>query len=387
MTFAAPLRWVLLVAAAAAMALLLLLVIAPPRADAAAGDDTWTVNPAAPDSGAWRSVAWSPETGVFVAVGPGGVMTSTDGIAWTAQTAPAAIWNGVAWSPELGLFAAIGTTGALVITSPDGVNWTAQTIVGATKPWGTITWSPDEHEFLVAAVGGGSMTSNNATTWTVAADPAKPALTHGLAWSAALALYVAVGNNGAYTSPDGTIWTLGASLPAVGWRGVAWSPTGNRFVAVGIGGGNDIMTSPDGVTWTPTPTAVTATLSAVTWSPTEGEFVAVGQGAVMSSTDGITWTSVTDPAPANTWDSIVWAPALSSYVAVSSDGTLRTMIGTVPPAQNAPPATGGATASNPELAVTGLAIAPTLLTGFGLLLFGLVATGMSMMISRRRANR
>lgn len=373
----ARLRKAWLIALAATMGLMLVFSTAT-RADAAAATDTWSVSPAAPDTAAWRSVAWSPSAGIFVAIGPAGVMTSADGIAWAAQTVPAASWNSVTWSPELGMFAAVGSAGTLVITSPDGVAWTSRTVTGSTRPWGSIVWSSARLQFLATAVAGGSMTSSDGLTWTVAADLARPSLTHGLAWSPSLALYVAVTNNGAYTSPDGLTWTLGSSLPAGGWRGVTWSPTLNLFVAAGISGTSHIMSSPDGLTWTATPTAVTATLSGVTWSPDQAEFVAVGLGSVLSSTDGISWATVTDPAVSNTWSSIVWSPSLTRYVAVSSDGASRTMTGIVP-APSSPPTTGGT--PSPALAPTG-ANGKALPIGLGLLLVGGFAIAFSPLLRR-----
>jgi hypothetical protein len=131
------------------------------------------------------------------------------------------------------------------------------------------------------------------------------------------------------------------------------------------------------------PTPVTAALSAVTWSPEQAEFVAVGNGSVLSSPDGITWTTVTDPAPANTWDSVVWSAATTRYVAVSADGTLRTLVGVVPaaPAPPAPPATGGTGATDPALAATGVDVLPFVAVG---LLASVAGAGMLLANARRR---
>jgi len=65
-------------------------------------------------------VVWSGTQ--FVAVGNPGILTSPDGITWTAQAAGSAYsLYGVAWSGTL--FAAVGTLGTIV-TSPDGITWT-----------------------------------------------------------------------------------------------------------------------------------------------------------------------------------------------------------------------------------------------------------------------
>jgi hypothetical protein len=72
----------------------------------------WTLRTSAADN-VWRSVCWSPELSLFVAVSNTGtgnrVMTSPDGITWTSRTSAADnSWGGVCWSPALSLFVAVG---------------------------------------------------------------------------------------------------------------------------------------------------------------------------------------------------------------------------------------------------------------------------------------
>jgi len=386
-TLFARAQWVGL-SAIVVVAAVLLVLVGSSRADAAAPDDAWSVNAAAPDTVAWRSVAWSPSAGVFVAVGTNTVMTSPDGVTWTARTIPAGGWDAVTWSPDLALFAAVATSGAnRVATSPDGVTWTAVTPVGITSSWSAIVWSPGRHQFLATAVSSPVLSSADGVTWTGAANPGGPTLTHGLTWSPTLSLFVMVTNNGAAASPDGVTWTAG-NLAAGAWRGVAWSPARNLFVAVGIGGANAVATSPDGLTWTAAPTPIAADLSAVVWSPEQEEFVAVGQGAVLSSPDGLAWSAVTNPAPANSWNSVVWSAGSARYVAVSTDGAQRTMVGIVPAlAPTTPPVSDGdaapAVTPDPELAATGADMAPVVIAGALAIMmgFGMLLPG----IRRRRA--
>jgi hypothetical protein len=77
---------------------------------------TWNTRTSAADN-SWRSVCWSPELRLFVAVsftGAGNrVMTSLDGITWTSRvSASDNQWNSVCWSPELGLFVAVSYNGS-----------------------------------------------------------------------------------------------------------------------------------------------------------------------------------------------------------------------------------------------------------------------------------
>ena len=108
------------------------------------------------------------------------------------------------------------------------------------------------------------------------------------------------------------------------WRGLAWSPELSLFVSVSNSGtGNRVMTSSDGITWT-SRTSPDNDWFSVAWSPQLGLFAAValnGSGnRVMTSPDGINWTSRVSAAD-NGWVSITWAAGLGLFVAVSNNGT------------------------------------------------------------------
>ena len=89
----------------------------PSTASGTAGT-TWTAQTSAADN-AWRSVTYG--NGLFVAVSSSGtgnrVMTSPDGITWTARTAADNSWNSVTYGN--GLFVAVSGsgTGNRVMTS------------------------------------------------------------------------------------------------------------------------------------------------------------------------------------------------------------------------------------------------------------------------------
>ena len=129
---------------------------------------TWTTQISAAGN-AWKSVCWSPQLGLFVAVSDTGtgdrVMTSSNGITWTTQISAADNnWRSICWSPELGLFVAVSDSGAgnRVMTSPNGITWTSRTSA-ADKIWQSICWSPELGLFVaVSADGSGTrvMTSS-----------------------------------------------------------------------------------------------------------------------------------------------------------------------------------------------------------------------------------
>ena len=109
------------------------------------GRPNWAAKTAA-EANSWKSVCWSPELKLFVAVAITGthrVMTSTDGSSWSAVTAAEGnVWNSVCWSPELGLFVAVSSDGThRVMTSSDGSSWNFQTEAEA-NPWKSVCWSP-----------------------------------------------------------------------------------------------------------------------------------------------------------------------------------------------------------------------------------------------------
>ena len=164
-----------------------------------------TINLAS-EANQWRSVTYG--NGLFVAVSISGtnrVMTSPDGITWTARSASEAnSWYSVTYGN--GLFVAVSTDGTnRVMTSPDGITWTARSASEANS-WNSVTY------------GNG--------------------------------LFVAVaytGTNRVMTSPDGITWTA-RSAPAYLWRSVTYG--NGLFVAGGSSFQNNLMTSPDGITWT-----------------------------------------------------------------------------------------------------------------------------------------
>jgi hypothetical protein len=218
---------------------------------------TWTTR-TTPVNNEWRSVCWSPELGIFVAVaeivGTGNrVMTSPDGITWTIRTSAADNdWRSVCWSPELGIFVAVGQTGAgnRVMTSPDGSVWTIRTSA-ADNNWRSVCWSPQLGLFVaVAATGTGNrvMTSPDGITWNTRTSTDNN--WSAVCWSPELGIFVAVAITGtgtgdrAMTSPDGITWTIRTTPADIQWVSVCWSPELGLFVAVAATGtGNRVMTS------------------------------------------------------------------------------------------------------------------------------------------------
>jgi hypothetical protein len=95
----------------------------------ASGSFTWDSSSTPDTAGAvLYDIVWAESLGLFVGVGgtltgPAAlVLTSPDGVTWTARTAAdTSLWHGLAWSGSL--LVAVASTGAnQVMTSPDGTH-------------------------------------------------------------------------------------------------------------------------------------------------------------------------------------------------------------------------------------------------------------------------
>ena len=326
----------------------------------------WTSRTSATDN-QWVFVTWAPEApngtggaGLFVAVANTGsgnrVMTSPNGITWTARTSAADNeWISVAWAPELGIFAAVAVTGTgnRVMTSPDGINWTSRTSA-ADNNWRSVAWAPELSLFVAVAfsgVGNRVMTSPDGINWTSrtsAADNSWLSVT----WAPELGIFVAVASSGTgnrvMTSPDGINWTLRSSAADNQWRSVCWAPELGIFAAVASSGtgnrvmtsasalstrivgatsfvgssvtidGNDLLTARDVRVTYPSeaPHGVTAGYSGYT-----GKKPALFRATTLSGVDAVSTWRAQASAVDNDWRGFTWAPELGIFVAVAQTGT------------------------------------------------------------------
>jgi hypothetical protein len=253
----------------------------------------------------WRSVCWSPELNLFCAVGTSNpyIMTSPDGLNWTARTAPEpASWISVCWSPQLMLFCAVSATGTnRVMTSPNGVTWTSRT-AAVQNSWHSVVW-------CYAAGPGVSFPVSNFCAVS----------------------YDGLITNQVMTSPDGITWTARSSAALNQWEILGFH-TGvgmnyGALVALADSGTNRGMLSVDGgVTWQsrPVPGASDAAWYAVAAKPGWG-FVAMsaaGTGNTLhcvTSDQGFTWTA-NSGGQANDWRAIEYIPSIDYFLAISSTG-------------------------------------------------------------------
>jgi hypothetical protein len=136
-------------------------------------------------------------------------------------------------------------------------------------------------------------------------------------------------SSGVLTLHVAEVLAFSAGTPAANrtWYKAAFGA--GLFVAIKQQGTDaQVMTSPDGVTWTTRAVPEDLNWNDICWSEDLGLFVAVAQGGsateVMTSPDGITWTA-RNQSEAGQWRSVVWAPALNLFVAVGTLGSNRVM--------------------------------------------------------------
>jgi hypothetical protein len=290
----------------------------------------WTTRTAASTTVGYESIIYG--NGRFVAVGSKVAMTSSDGINWATSTpATDSYWGDITYGN--GLFVAVGTTTPgidRVMTSPDGITWTARSAAGNDDNWNAITYGNG----LFVAVGNTGdrvMTSPDGITWT-----ARPAVGDDDNWRAITygnGLFVAVGSSGdrVMTSPDGISWVAqSASGDDDLWASITY---GNGLFVVGglpAFAGNSMITSPDGITWTERSVAGDNDYW-VTIAYGNGLFVAMSYffgnpEGIITSPDGINWTVRSALASSDRWNSVAYGNGMFVGVGIQASGNQRSVI-------------------------------------------------------------
>jgi hypothetical protein len=175
---------------------------------------------------------------------------SIDGIHFVEQaTPPAGIGANVLWSPRLGLFIARAAASLTqnVMTSPDGVTWTART----SPNMSTIVFAESNNRIVAAGtVSPFSMWSDDGITWTTTLSTLA-AQCRGVSYSPEQAIWIMSTVLGViYYSPDGKVWTptgLNADV-TVARNTLRWvGGTINRWyiASFSAGGNQSLWSSPD----------------------------------------------------------------------------------------------------------------------------------------------
>jgi hypothetical protein len=257
--------------------------------------------------------------GLYVSCWTSGANYSIDGINWNGGTSPSSMWSSVTYGN--GVFAAVGVDSQnRCMYSTDGVNWSGGSGGQYTAADGKGWWSGIAYgngKFVAVSRNGyesnytnNIMYSTNGSSWTIVSNSIKwNSVTYGDG------KFVAVGSDSTKVtySTNGTSWT-NVSAPDNIWYSVAYG--NGKYVAVGDGA---VMYSTDAISWTLG--TITEDVNSVTYG--DGKFVAVGSnGAVMYSYDGISWLAAS-AAEANNWTAVTYGGG--KFVAIASSGVHPTM--------------------------------------------------------------
>ena len=331
----------------------------------------------------WSGIAWNGAG--FVTVGRGGaILVSGDGLHWEQASDSRTLLPelvGVAWGGER-FVAVAGWPDSMVLHSADGQRWQNASVGSESTLYGTyllglndVVWAGDRFVAVGAtiassadgdrwrelplpmdgtlnavvwngqdliAVGheGTIMRSGGGDRWTTVADSGTSEPLNDVVWGGGR--FVAVGYHGVIVHSDDGIHWWPASRPAVpvraaqpadphgtttyhyGFNGVAWN--GERFVAVGWGGGDDraglVVHSRDGDRWelaNDHDFLADENFKAVAWNGRR--FVAVSfDGTIMYSADGDRWEPASEIATFDALRDIAWGNG--RFVAVGRNGTI-----------------------------------------------------------------
>lgn len=151
---------------------------------------------------------------------------------------------------------------------------------------------------------------------------------YGIAYSSSLGLFVVSAAGRVTTSPDGYTWTnrtIPSGADSRDWRGLAWSPSLGRFVAVCSNSSvEQVLTSTNGTTWTVVTTPANNQWLDVCWSPDEEIFVAVSSSGnydrIMNSTTGTFWQARHADGE-HYWRKVIWVSELGLFIAVGQNAS------------------------------------------------------------------
>jgi len=283
--------------------------------------------------------------GAFVAVGlGGGILRSSDSVAWTLVTGPVdknlydVTFGG-------GRFVAVGQDGA-IITSVDGLMWDDRTIVSDSDLYG-VAWGNNTY---VAAGGGGSLivSSPDGLSWTKRTAGYDDLTFAAVAYAGDAFVLAANYDAMRETATVPTRWAVFyfRSVDGMSWQKMTWQETyvwkrsswvrgmlwtGSQLVSFGDNG--SAQTSPDGMRWTNRTSAGNAVIVGI--ASGAGIYVGVGtedafNGAVYSSTDGLTWQHEVNPQVPRVnenyeqWQDDLYGVAYGggAFVAVGSHGVI-----------------------------------------------------------------
>lgn len=269
----------------------------------------------------WKDAIWTGSAFLVVAegdaIGTAGdidyTLYSTDGTTYSVSAFPPEIVNGeLSYANTLGQVIAysgsaycIATLDQKIATSTNGKVWNRRANV--TTPVDVYSIAFGNSNFVIVGqsaigVGQAAYSSDSGVTWTGVTIGGSTAFS-AVAYSSSDILFCAVSGvtgDKAYTSPTGAVWTQ-RTLPASGRRFTIVS-NGTDFIAPRFNS-NIADTSSDGITWGTVTLPSTKDWQYSYWT---GELYLISDGLVVAySSDGVTWAQATLPVIADGYTLVV----------------------------------------------------------------------------------
>jgi hypothetical protein len=314
------------------------LMIAFGSINISAAQNDWTLRNPSPTSADLKDVTYG--NGKFIAIGsPGELVSSSDGIHWT-RVFPETKYSAktIAWTHST--FIAVGDSG-LIVTSPDGSAWTIQNST-ITENLNDVIWAEEDsiQKFIAVGMNGVIVASPDGISWTKQVSNPNialsaicegfPVLGNGVQSFGRDSLVVIIADTSFFISTNGTLWfPRSFGMPSCHFKDVAWA--GDKFVAVGDSSTKGIIISSDTLSgllggalestwlWSKRKPDALKSYTQIKWL--QNTFVVLGTaGSCLSSPDGITWT--TKSQPLGGINSIANDNGL--YIAVSDSGKIFT---------------------------------------------------------------
>lgn len=264
----------------------------------------------------------------------GKIRTSEDGITWIEITTNIALaflnsglGNMLRWCNDLNAF--ITKQGAVIYYSNDIINW---------YKLGISTGGSGSHSGLYYIKESNIIIDGRYTFISSATVVIYYSTNSGISWSSAITLptnsgyladilyghnlnspmYIivsyqqATGNSSIYYSTNFTTWTS-TTVTNKTLRCGCYSPYLKLFITAGT---SIILSSSDGINWTTRSTYTTGYINDVKWLNDLKIFIALGPSDILKSSDGINWTQITIStlfAPSSASE-IAWAPEINKLL-------------------------------------------------------------------------
>jgi hypothetical protein len=211
--------------------------------------------------------------------------------------------------------------------SLDGILWQTSMSIGiSNNDWNSVIWCQELNNFIAIASAGQNSKlafSSDGKYWKLTDASVNNGLSC-IAWSPSLNIFSVLSIKYSSIVNQATILSNWNGIPTTplatqNMRSVTWIPDLDLFIAVGLSG--TILTSPDGIDWTSRTPPASNNWNSVAWSPSLNLLVAVSNSAtttnsIITSPNGVTWTARTAPFGYN-WYSICWSPSLGIFVAIA----------------------------------------------------------------------